>query len=416
MIYDVPGRADQLSTDLVKKWNDIIQAGYDSLKSDFGSRFFTLDPKTLTNPVSAPIKWFADPAEPNFCLGAGVARQLSDWSVRGRHVLHNEYCEYRTIERIDAIGRMRPKRIQVTTELREYWACVAKYDPNAVRSMTQSVLGFEPAWEDLYGVSDPLQLSEEQREIAFSTLVAGHGNDRNLVAAGAPAQPTGRLNTDNALFMTHPINGLDDLLYIVMFGAKPYASRTANGFEQATREQLFREFGVEHLACRHADPNAALGALGAAFNGQTVAFDSPLGMYFRSFTKDVFLFEGNPIPDSWVRWSRGPEGMYQRLEFGPGDNDAAFLDEITVAVGSKEEPLTGGFQLLQQIEVGPLVVAGQATPVAADEYVILSASNDPIQCQQARICQTIGMLKQEYDNAQQMIRVAPRTMGLRGQS
>jgi len=54
-----------------------------------------------------------------------------------------------------------------------------------------------------------------------------------LVAAGVPAQPTGRLNTDNALFMTHPINGLDDLLYI-MFGAKPYASRTANGLEQAT--------------------------------------------------------------------------------------------------------------------------------------------------------------------------------------
>jgi len=44
-------------------------------------------------------------------------------------------------------------------------------------------------------------------------------------------------------------------------------------------------------------------------------------------------------------------------------------------VGSKEEPLLGGFQLLQQIEVGPLVV-GQVTPIAADEYVILSASND----------------------------------------
>jgi len=44
MTYDVPGRADQLSTNLVKKWNDTIQAAYDSLKSDF-SRFFTLDPK-----------------------------------------------------------------------------------------------------------------------------------------------------------------------------------------------------------------------------------------------------------------------------------------------------------------------------------------------------------------------------------
>jgi len=82
-----------------------------------------------------------------------------------------------------------------------------------------------------------------------------------LVAAGVPAQPTGRLNTDNALFMTHPINGLDDLLHRHVW-CKTYASRTANGLEQATREQLFREFSVQHLACRHADPNAALGALG----------------------------------------------------------------------------------------------------------------------------------------------------------
>jgi hypothetical protein len=280
--------------------------------------------------------------------------------------------------------------------------------------MAQSVLGFEPAWEDLYGVNDPLALTEEQREIAFSRLVAGHGNDSKLAEAGVPSQPTGKLNTDYALFMTHPINGLDDLLYIVMFGAKPYASGTVGSLTQATREQLFREFGVEHLACRHADPNAAMGALGAAFNGHTVAFANPLGMYIRSFTKDVFLFKGETIPDSWVRWSRGAsEEMYQHLEFGPGDDDPAFLDDITVAVGANEEPLTGGFQVVQQMEVGPLVVIGQPTPVAEDEYVILSASDAPIQCQEASICQTIKSLKQEYDNAHQMVRIAPRTMGFK---
>ncbi|WP_414580771.1 hypothetical protein [Scytonema sp. PCC 10023] len=406
MVYDVPGRADQLSADLVQKWNEAIQSAYGNLQPDFGSRFFTLDPSTLTNPIPAPIKWFGDPAEPNFCLGAEVARQLSDWGVRGRHNLHNEYCEYRIIEKADATGRMRPKRVQVTTELREYWVSVAKYDPKSVRAMAQSVLGFEPTWEDLYGVSDPLALTEEQREIAFSTVVAGQGNE---------PQPTGKLNTDYALFMTHPINGLDDLLYIVMFGAKPYASGTASNPKQATREQLFRQFGVEHLACRHADPNAAMGALGAAFNGHTVAFANPLGMYIRSFTKDVFLFNGEPIPDSWVRLSRGAsEEMYQRLEFGPSDDEPTFLDDITVAVGANEEPLTGGFQVVQQMEVGPLVVIGQPTPIAEDEYVILSASDAPIQCQEARICETIKSLKQEYDNTHQMVRIAPRTMGFRG--
>jgi hypothetical protein len=414
MVYNVPGRADSLSPELVNKWNETIQAAYVSLQSDFGSRFFTLDPSTLTDSIPAPIKWFGNPAEPDFCLGAEVAQQLSDWGVRGRHVLHNEYCEYRIIERADATGRMRPKRVQVTTELREYWVSVAKYEPQAVRAMVQSVLGFEPAWEDLYGVSDPLTLTEEQREIAFSTLVAGHGNDNKLAAAGVPSQPTGKLNTDYALFMTHPINGLDDLLYIVMFGAKPYASGTASSPKQATREQLFREFGVEHLACRHADPNAAMGALGAAFNGHTVAFADPLGMYIRTFTKNVFLFKGEPIPDSWVRLSRGPsEEMCQRLEFGPGDDEPEFLDDITVAIGDNEDPLIGGFQIVQQMEVGPLVIIGQPTPVAENEYVILSANDDPIQCQEARVCQTIKSLKQEYDNAHQMVRIAPRTMGFR---
>ncbi|KAB8330133.1 hypothetical protein SD80_030410 [Scytonema tolypothrichoides VB-61278] len=418
MAYDVPGRADQLSTDLVQKWNDTIQVAYERLQPELGSRFFVLDPNTLTESVLASIKWFADPAEPDFCLGSSeVAKQLSDWGVKGRHELHNEYCEYRTIDKVDSTGRLRPKRVQVTTELREYWVCLAIYDPHTVRAIAKSILGFEPAWEDLYGVSDPFQLTEEGREIAFSTIVAGNGQDPKLEGAGVPNQPTGRLNTDNALFMTHPINGLDDLLYIVMFGAKPYANRTATGLEQATREQLFREFNVEQLACRHADPAAAMGALGAAFNGQTVAFDNPLGMYIQSFTKDVFLFEGNPIPDTWVRWSRGAkEGMYQRLEFGPGDDDAAFLDDIKVAVGSNEQPLTGGFQLVQQIEVGPLVVVGKPTPVAENEYVILSASNANIDCKEARICQRIKALKQEYDNEHQMIRIAPRTMGFKVES
>jgi hypothetical protein len=186
--------------------------------------------------------------------------------------------------------------------------------------------------------------------------------------------------------------------------------------EQATREQLFREFGVEQLACRHADPAAAMGALGAAFTGRTVAFANPLGMYILSFTKDVFLYAGNSIPEEWVRWSRGSEGMYQHLEFGPGDDDEAFLDDITLVVGSREEPVTGGFQVVRQIEVGPLVVVGKPSPVADNEYVVLTASNEPIDCQQAEVCEIIKDLKEEFDNALQMVRVAPRTMGFRGGS
>lgn len=107
------------------------------------------------------------------------------------------------------------------------------------------------------------------------------------------------------------------------------------------------------------------------------------------------------------------EGMYQRLEFGPGDDEPEFLDNITVAIGANDEPLKGGFQVVQQMEVGPLVVIGQSTPIAENEYVILSASDAPIQCREARICQSIQRLKQQYDDENQMVRIAPRTMGFR---
>jgi hypothetical protein len=87
---------------------------------------------------------------------------------------------------------MRPKRVQVTTELREYWVCVAMHDPVALRALTKNVLGLEPAWEDLYGVGDPLALSVDQRKLAFSTFVAGHGNDRKLENLGVPASSSNR--------------------------------------------------------------------------------------------------------------------------------------------------------------------------------------------------------------------------------
>jgi hypothetical protein len=410
MAYDAPGGADQLTPTLTTRWNAEVQRAFNALLPGLGTRFFSIDPDTLANPVPATVKWFGDPAEPGFCLGSASARTLSDWGVRGRHALHNEYCEYRTVHRTDSAGRSRPKRVQITTELREYWLCVAAADPARLRVMVAEILGVEPSWEDLYG-EDPAGLSERDRVLAFSRVVAGHGNDRALSQAGVPAQPTGPLNTDNALFMTHPINGLDDLIYIVLFGAKPYARTGQDGREPATREQIFREFGVEHLACRHADPAAAMAAHAAAYDGRTVAFQNPLGMYILGFAENLFQFRGGPVPAEWIRWSRGQDGMHQRLVFGPGDEDDAFLDDITVSVGSSEEPVTGGFQVVQQMEVGPLVLAGEAGPVDDGEFVLLDQSDVPIVCRDAGVCEAIRRLKAEHDAAPiGMVRTGPRTM------
>ncbi len=410
MAYSVPGRSDDFGQALVARWNDTIQAAWDSL-ADLWSRFMTRDFAALEQPVPAAVKWFGDPAEQQFCIDEETARNLSDWGVRGRHALHNEYCEYVVIHGRDRSGRLRPKRVQVTSELREYWSTVAVADPDAVRQMAARTLGFEPSWEALYGVRDPSALDEDAREVAFGHTVAGHGNHGRLQQAGVPAQPTGALNRDNALFMTHPINGLDDLVYIVLFGAHPYTVREAGSRRAATRQEIFIAEGVEHLACRHADPAAAVGAHGAAMAGRTVAFADPLGMYLQSLAQDLFLVHDEVVPDEWVRWGRGQEGLRQRLEFGPGDDDDEFLDDIVVAEGASEEPLTGGYQLLKQMEIGPRLLAGAPSPVREDEFKDLDVPNPSIECREAEICAVMATLKAEFDREQGQARLAPRTVG-----
>ena len=388
MAYDVPGRADQASAVVVEQWNALIGRTYESLATELGSRFITADPYSITDPARAVVKWFGDPAEPAFCLGSrDWARRLSDWGARGRHLVQNEYCEFAVVTRPDGEGNMRPKRVQITTELREYWVCVARMDPHGLADMAEGVLGFRPSWEQLYGIPDPQAVSEGVRERAFATQCAGHGNDPAAVEAGVPRNPVGELNRANALFMTHTINGLDDLIYIVMFGARPYAIEEENDRRPASMPELFTAFGVDHLACRHADPAAAQGACDVAWQGAQIAFADPLGMYVQTFADDVLSLDGGPLPGEWVVRSRGRDGLVQRVVVGPPDDEPdRWLDDIVVSVGDEEQPLTGGFQLLEHLEVGPNAVRGPSSTLQEDDFVAVPALAAPIDCAQADVC------------------------------
>jgi len=411
-MYNTPGLADDLGPELLARWNQEIQRQYQVIlqgNHSLESRFFSLDWNLIEMPTTAEIDWFGNPAEPEFCLSRMVAKQLSDWGAQGRHGVQNEYCEYAVVKALDSAGKLRPKRVQISTELREYWVTLATADPDRTRALASAVLGFDVSWMDLYGVNNPNNLAEEDRRIAFSTVVAGNGQDLTLPKS-VPYDPTGRINTDYCLFMSHPINGLDDLIYIVLFGAKPYAQTVNEQRQQATREQIFRKYGVEHLACRHADPAAAMGACGAAYEGRTVAFSDPIGMYIKSFARDKFQIRGNPVPDAWVRFSRGKKPLWQRLEFGPADSDAEFLDDIVVSEAADETPVIGGYQVIANIEVGPLISLSKPVALSDGDYVDLTTSSERIKCSEARVCQRIISLKSLYDMEHPASAPGPRGM------
>lgn len=430
--FAAPGFVEDLDENLTKLWNSTIKRHYEKLASpnSVGKiRFFALDPQTVKNGVETEaVKWAADPAEPNFCVDRQTAKNLSDWATAAGHPIHeafgskgrdrvqNEYCEYVVLYQKSEEGtdpkktRYRPKRVLLTTELREYWLLLAEQAPQKLQEVASSILGRVVQWSELYGpiVSDPTTLSPQQRRFQFALWVAGgfgeisEGDFKdNFLQEGVPVQPLGSLNRRHALFMTHRINGLDDLLYIVMFGARPYAKRENDQWVKASKEEIFTKEKVKQLACRNADPAAAMGAYEQAFQGKTVAFANPLGMYIRSFAKNTFQFQGKTVPDEWIRFSRGKgEGYYQRLEFGPPDTDPHFLDDITV--GNSQEPLIGGFQVVEKIEVGPLLVVGDGDSVKDEEYEkfkVPPASG--ITCAQADICKQMARLHQEYQEAKE---------------
>lgn len=410
MSYDAPGHADELSDELRARWNETIVRAYASQTASLKSRFFTLDRASLRNPQpSAAITWPGDPAKPAYCVGEADARALSDWGLTGRRAVQLEYCEYMAVSARDATGALRPKRIEITTEFREYWACVAMHDPDLVRSMAAQVLGEQPSWADLYGVADPHALSVEQREIAFGHACAGHGNDRRLRVAGVPAQPTGRLNMERALFMTHPINGIDDLIYVAIFGAHAYAVSDRDQRRQASADDVFSALQVGHLACNHADPTISMGVYDRVFHGKQAAFANPLGMYIRAPNLDVFSYRGEPLPADWSRLGRGRPGSHQRLVFGPPDEHEAFLDDITLSVGASDEPLTGGYQLLRELEIGPLLEFGDADPIAESEWELLEPAAATIACDDAESCKPVRDLLARLE-AERAGRAAPRTM------
>ncbi|MEJ7797510.1 MAG: hypothetical protein WKF42_03350 [Solirubrobacteraceae bacterium] len=414
MSYDAPGHADELSDELRERWNETIARAYAAQNDALKTRFFALDPRALREPRrSHAIKWRADPGKPACCVGEDDARALSDWGLTGRRAVQLEYCEYMVVNGRDTTGALRAKRVEITTEFREYWACVAMHDPDHVRAMAADVLGVEPSWDDLYGVADPHALSVEEREIAFGHTVAGHGNDRRLRVAGVPAQPTGRLNMERALFMTHPINGIDDLIYVAIFGAHPYCVSERGERHQASGDDVFNAFKLRHLACNHADPALSLGVYDLVFHGQQVAFENPIGVYIREPNLDLFSYGGEPLPTDWVRFSRGRPGLHQRLVFGPPDEHEAFLDDITLMLAPSEQPLSGGYQLLRELEIGPLLSVGAADLVEESEWEILEPAAATIACDDDESCKAVHDLLQRFE-AESAGRSAPRTMLERG--
>ena len=126
--------------------------------------------------------------------------------------------------------------------------------------------------------------------------------------------------------MTHPINGIDDLLYVVLFGAHAYAVGEGEGRRRASGDDVFTALAVAHQACNHSDP--------------------------------------------------------------------------TISLGAADEPLTGGYQLLRELEIGPYLLFGETDPIADDEWEVLAPAPAPIACDEAQSCRPVHVARYAAEHAE----------------
>ncbi|ASR10764.1 hypothetical protein CHY08_27175 (plasmid) [Rhizobium leguminosarum bv. viciae] len=408
--YGAPGSADSDAPHVViDAWNALIA---DQVNLRPPSPILVADPGNIANgQVSSAVSWPGHPLEPLNCQDEEIAAELCDWGWAGRAELHNEYLEYGLLMRSDAAGKLRPKRFVATTELMEWWQVMAVHAPDYFVSRINGITGLSVSFESIFGrtVAQWEQLAATQKASEFMRVMVGNGRS---------TPPSSALNQEHVLFMSHPINGLDDLIYVVHFGSFPYAVQEGGIQRRARIEEIFADENVPYLFCRNADPAAAEGAYNQAFLSGTeaapqcrkLAFADPLGMYMRTFSTDDMFFRGSLVPTSWTRWSRGGEDTPQRLEFGPADSEEGFLDEVKLGQ-DVDSPTLSGYQIAKRIEVGPLVVVGDAEPIPQQNFKVISATPaGSIACGTAQDsrCPVIEIFKQEYDRRSMSFRTGTR--------
>jgi hypothetical protein len=78
-------------------------------------------------------------------------------------------------------------------------------------------------------------------------------------------------------------------------------------------------------------------------------------------------------------------------------------------VGASEQPLVGGYQLLRELEIGPLMQSAATDPIGDAEWELLEPAPGTIACDDAESCKPVRELLARFE-AERAGRKAPRTM------
>ncbi len=342
-----PGRLHDLDDEGKAAWREAVATCLRAAIPEEGNPYLLAAPSTRT-PYSTGPDWNGLPARVVSCLTRARALALLD-SERG---LQEEYLEWRILRKQGGAIR----RVELTTELRDYWRVLAAHEPARTVELVGELTGRSVRANEVYGIGDPAALDANGREQAFAAAVIDRPNPLNAGRSGI-------------CFMSNRSNDLGSLVTIAAAAATRCVLRDpVTGVNRcATAAETIPLLGDAAVDRRASDPLIVerLGRL--AFEGRLIALDDPIGVYVQGVEHSRLRTpDGSPVPLEWFVASRGasaeesPDGLprWQRLVFEvPADERFAVGDLVDAAT---ERPICHGAQIAELVQLRVFLRASAA--------------------------------------------------------
>lgn len=361
-----PGELDALGATGVAAWNQRIARLLDVAVQEEGENPFALSAAEDRDTEVTGPDWTGFPVRVAACLSRQQALELLDWNNGGvgqGRALQEDYIEWRVVR--DEVGRI--QRVELTTELSDYWRALAAHAPGETLRLVAEFAGeliVDPS--AVYGDLDPTGsgVTPQQREDAFITTML------------PPLGVSPYNNGEKAICcMVQQFNDLRALFRLVVAAARPRVTHDpATGRVRCmTAAEAIPLVGAAQQG-RSSDPVLVERLTRLAFEGRRVGLDDPVGIYIQDVEHTRLRKpDGSPVPQSWFRFSRGVgsesssdgRSRYQRLVFEvPEEEPELCVGDLTdAATGQK---LVHGGQVAELVQLVVFIRVTEAGMVQAD--------------------------------------------------